>query len=283
MKYLGKITDNKDLVTKEYVDIIPYGVCDTASGTVGKTVTLNKTISLTTGTVIYVKFNNANSVANPTLNVNTLGAKSIVRYGTTTPGTNTNTSWFAGNIVSLVYDGTNWVLVDWASKENTNIVPQVQCETPAATAAKGGACTNFSLLTNSYVMVNMRYSNSSASAITMNINSTRAKPIYINGTASSTTNYTLPAGSYLVFYDGTNYYFRTDGKITGSITGDAATVNGKTVAELVPKTGTTMTGALVAQNNTNYTTAQTRNIILSTSEPTANDGGNGDVWLVYTA
>lgn len=53
--------------------------------------------------------------------------------------------------------------------------------------------------------------------------------------------------------------------------------------ELVPKTGTTMTGALIAQNNTNYTTAQTRNIILSTSEPTASDGGNGDVWLVYTA
>lgn len=52
---------------------------------------------------------------------------------------------------------------------------------------------------------------------------------------------------------------------------------------LVPKTGTTMTGALVAQNNTNYTTAQTRNIILSTAEPTASDGGNGDVWLVYTA
>lgn len=119
MKYLGKITDNKDLVTKEYVDIIPYGVCDTASGTVGKTVTLNKTISLTTGTVIYVKFNNANSVANPTLNVNTLGAKSIVRYGTTAPGSDTNTSWLAGSLLSLVYNGTSWALVDWASKENT--------------------------------------------------------------------------------------------------------------------------------------------------------------------
>lgn len=38
-------------------------------------------------------------------------------------------------------------------------------------------------------------------------------PIYINGAASSSTNYTLPAGSYIIFYDGTNYYFRTDGKI----------------------------------------------------------------------
>lgn len=54
-------------------------------------------------------------------------------------------------------------------------------------------------------------------------------------------------------------------------------------ANPVLKTGATMTGALIAQNNTDYTTAQTRNIILSTSEPTASDGGNGDIWLVYTA
>lgn len=45
--------------------------------------------------------------------------------------------------------------------------------------------------------------------------------------------------------------------------------------------GGTMTGALVAQNNTDYTTAQTRNITLSTSDPSG--GGNGDVWIKYTA
>lgn len=43
--------------------------------------------------------------------------------------------------------------------------------------------------------------------------------------------------------------------------------------------GGTMTGALVAQNNTNYTTAQMRNIIISTNEPSG--GGNGDIWLRY--
>ena len=68
----------------------------------------------------------------------------------------------------------------------------------------------------------MRYANSSAGAITLNINSTGAKAIYINGTASGSSNYTLPAGTYLAFYDGTNFYFRTDGKLTASITGTAA-------------------------------------------------------------
>lgn len=40
-----------------------------------------------------------------------------------------------------------------------------------------------------------------------------------------------------------------------------------------------MTGALVAQNNTNYTTKQVRNIIISTEDPSGGD--NGDIWIKY--
>ena len=43
--------------------------------------------------------------------------------------------------------------------------------------------------------------------------------------------------------------------------------------------GGTMTGALVAQNNTNYTTKQVRNIFISTSGPSG--GSNGDIWIKY--
>lgn len=49
----------------------------------------------------------------------------------------------------------------------------------------------------------------------------------------------------------------------------------------VPQSGGTMTGKLIAQNNTEYTTAQVRNIIVSTVEPTSADGSNGMLWLVY--
>ena len=45
------------------------------------------------------------------------------------------------------------------------------------------------------------------------------------------------------------------------------------------KSGGTMTGALVAQSNTNYTTAQVRNIFISTADPSS--GSNGDIWLKY--
>ena len=48
----------------------------------------------------------------------------------------------------------------------------------------------------------------------------------------------------------------------------------------VSKTGDTMTGALVAQNNTNYGVAQVRNIIISTEDPSG--GSNGDIWIKYS-
>ena len=51
-------------------------------------------------------------------------------------------------------------------------------------------------------------------------------------------------------------------------------VNGK-----VSKSGGTMTGALVAQNNTDYSVAQVRNIIISTSDPSG--GHSGDIWIKY--
>lgn len=44
--------------------------------------------------------------------------------------------------------------------------------------------------------------------------------------------------------------------------------------------GGTMTGALIAQNNTNYTTKQIRNIFISTSDPSG--GASGDIWIKYT-
>ena len=53
-----------------------------------------------------------------------------------------------------------------------------------------------------------------------------------------------------------------------------SSVNGK-----VSKSGDTMAGALVAQNNTNYSVAQVRNIIISTSDPSG--GNSGDIWIKY--
>lgn len=51
----------------------------------------------------------------------------------------------------------------------------------------------------------------------------------------------------------------------------------------LPISGGTMTGVLIAQNNSNLTTKQVRNITISTAEPTASNGNVGDIWIVYEA
>ncbi|MBQ9393329.1 MAG: hypothetical protein IJU18_04990, partial [Oscillospiraceae bacterium] len=109
--------------------------------------------------------------------------------------------------------------VHWVNQ--TQNYPSAYCTTAGATAAKVASCSLWTATANSYLHVLIGAANTSAGALTLNVNSTGAKPICINGTASSGTNYTLPAGSYIVYYDGTNFYFRTDGKLTANITGTA--------------------------------------------------------------
>lgn len=116
--------------------------------------------------------------------------------------------------------------------------------TAAGTQAKVGTLSNYALQ-KGHLQVAIYNANTYAGAITLNVNGTGAKPIYINGSASSASNYTLPKGMYLVYYDGTNYYFRTDGKITGDITGKASNVTG-TVA-----VGNGGTGQTTAKNAAN--------------------------------
>lgn len=83
-------------------------------------------------------------------------------------------------------------------------------------------------------------------------------------------------------------YFATSAQMT-SVSGDVNTLKTQMTTanqnitninnSKVDKTGGTMMGALVAQNNVNYTTKQVRNIIISTGDPTG--GSNGDIWIRY--
>ena len=108
----------------------------------------------------------------------------------------------------------------------TVIVPSVYCGTAGATQIKIGTCTNFHLNAKSYIFVLMAYDNTfTAGSLSLNINGTGAKSIYINGAFTDGTNNNLPAGTYIVYYDGTNYHFRTDGKIPNVDGGGVFEVN----------------------------------------------------------
>lgn len=191
-------------------NIYNYGVCYTEAATAAKTVEIPN-FQLAVGAQIAVKFTNANgSDAGITLNVSGTGAKPIYRYGTTALSGNTTLSgggWVAGAVLIFIYDGIGWIEHYWSN--STYYISNVHCNTAGDTAAKVGTTSQYTLANNKYFMIMMYYDNSAASALTLNINSQGAKPIYINGAPSSTSNYTLPKGIYKVYYNGTGYFFST--------------------------------------------------------------------------
>ena len=91
---------------------IYFGTCSTAASTQEKTVTIDGITSLYDGLMIRVRFTNRQDYSGcPTLNLNSLGAKSIKRAG----GTNTNYGeWIVGEVLDLIYvsDTGYWTIVD---------------------------------------------------------------------------------------------------------------------------------------------------------------------------
>lgn len=120
MSYIGNVKVDS---TTHLVGSTLYGTCDTAAGTAAKVVTCANFDKLLTGVTIHVKFTYSNTAASPTLNVNSTGAKTIYRYGTTKPTGEAKSSWNAGAVVSFTYDGTSWFMNDWLNNDTTyNVV-----------------------------------------------------------------------------------------------------------------------------------------------------------------
>lgn len=92
------------------IEPILYGVCETEAATAAKTVTITN-FQLVAGVTIKIKFINENSASNPTLNISGTGAVNIyLNNGNISP-------WNAGEIISLTYDGINWVLDNYGKIE----------------------------------------------------------------------------------------------------------------------------------------------------------------------
>ena len=126
-----------------------YGECTIAAATAAKTVTVDSSFKLETGATVAVKFSNSNTASSPTLNVNSTGAKTIYRYGTTSAGTTAQTSWSAESVVCFVFDGTGWRMMDWQN-DNTMVTQ------------------NHSTSTSVYNMALANYSSSSGGTSTLN-------------------------------------------------------------------------------------------------------------------
>ena len=196
---------------------ITYCTCSTAAATAAKVVALDSGDSnwvLRKGAIIGVKFTNTNTASSVTLNVNSSGAKSIYYNNAAYTGSSNSICGYASRYTFYMYDGTYWVWIsDSRHDGNDNTYTTAYCSTAAGTAAKAATMTGYTLTANRYTVITFTNANSAASALTLNINGKGAKPLYINGTASSSSNYTLAAGSYIVYYNGTNYYINNNGEI----------------------------------------------------------------------
>ena len=92
-----------------FAEAIPmgiFGTCSTAAGTAAKTTTIEGFSKLKTGALVLVKFTNANTAENPTLNVNSTGAKAIYYRGAAILPNYINSY----KTYVFVYNGAQWDL-----------------------------------------------------------------------------------------------------------------------------------------------------------------------------
>jgi hypothetical protein len=116
------------------------------------------------------------------------------------------------------------------------MVGYYECATAAATAAKTVTASWFTLRVGGSMKIKMTYANTAASGVTLNINSTGAKPLYYDGSAVSASN-TWKAGETVeVYYDGTNFY--ANNVAGGGVYDISAHHGGATYADLAAALGT---------------------------------------------
>ena len=155
----------------------------------------------------------------------TTGAIPVKMRGTTF----ITTQYLAKSVIHMVYVANDNC---WQCQTQywENFYSSAVCFSSATEVNKTISFTNFTLKDNSWLQINMVNGSSAQSGITLKASGSTSKPIYINGSPSSPSNYELPAGTYFVFYDGTAYYFQTDGYLYRTVPTNR-TVNGHELAD----------------------------------------------------
>ena len=301
--------------------ITHYGICSTAAGTTDKVVSCTN-FTLTTGARIIVKFTVTNTAANPTLNVNSTGAKAIQYRGSAITA-----GYLAANrTYEFVYDGTNYQLVGDIDT-NTNTWTKVTTSADGYINKLSGSTTNFlrgdgnwadipeastsaAGLMTSAMVTKLNGISSGANAITVDsaLSSTSTNPVQnkaintalgnkvdkVSGKGLSTNDYT------------TDEKTKLSGIATGAqvnviesvkVNGTALTISSKAVNVTVPSysamTGATSSAAgtsgLVpapaAGKQTSFLRGDGTWVVPTntTYSLTSTDDGNGNVTLTLTA
>lgn len=206
----GLSTNDFDNGYKAKLDVtnVAYGTCTTAGGAAAKEVTLtgNDNWELTPGAIVTYKCSYTNTASNPTLNVNGTGAKSV--WYNTALITSGNKIASENRYITVMYDGTQWVWINWSYEAEYNVqafgIGYGTCATDATTAAKVVTLNGYSL--NSGGMVAIKFTNGNTVANpTLNINNRGAKALFYKGAALTDTTLIQAGDIWTVVYDGTQY------------------------------------------------------------------------------
>ena len=122
-------------------------------------------------------------------------------------GTETDVVKITGSGATSVTTNADGVIVINSTDNNTNTDRSslAYCETAASTAAKTATMPGFALSSGQHIFLRTTVTNSATSSVTLNINSTGAKPVKIGDSSTNPTASNFPAGDYLAKYDGTNW------------------------------------------------------------------------------
>ena len=123
-----------------------YATCSTAAGTRAKVATsVRSDFPKATGTNATVKFTYGNTASNPTLNINNTGASPI--YLGNSPIT-PELSWEAGDTLTFVFDGTNWVVADASMATAKTVETYFTADSNGLKIGQSGSPTYLSLLSS---------------------------------------------------------------------------------------------------------------------------------------
>lgn len=111
---------------------------------------------------------------------------------------------------------------NWA--DQTQYYPSGYSTTGADKQTKQIACSSWTATAKSYLHILLTHANTYAGKIYFTVNAVNTYEVWINGAVSSSTNYSLPAGTYIIYFDGSAFQVRTDGIIPASVNGTAARI-----------------------------------------------------------
>lgn len=199
-----------------------------------------------------------------------IDGKAQVFINTPTPPYQTGDLWFnsdTSEIMTCIADRASgsYTASDWAKRnkytddtkatEANNKVTSVYgtCSTTPGTTAKVVICPNFVLFEGARIQVTFANANI-ASAPTLNVNSTGAKPIYINKTVTSSSNLLLwTAGSKMEFvYDGTGWIAQN---VPYALYGTCSTGASTAAKDVICNEAVICKGTTISVNMTNTNTA----------------------------